>query len=298
MKPQTLGALCIAFAATLWWLDGVVLTPQLYNLDLNFVVFMLHLIPFIIMNIFLYEEAKKVKEFHLKQFWLLVAISFFWWILGTLSIVKAVFLVHFDTLSIVALLQKLQPIIAITLAYFFLKEKPTKHFFLWAVIAIISSYFLVFGINPPNFEAKPEYIKAIGFAIVAAFSFGSATVLWKLALKEFSYQTLTYYRFWITAFFMFFVVLFTGNIFMFQHVTFLNWVFFLIIAFTTGSGAIFLYYYWLRKVSAVTSTLCELMFPVSTVFFDYAVNHHVLQPVQIVAAITIIWSVVMINLKK
>ena len=84
---------------------------------------------------------------------------------------KAVFLVHFDTLSVVALLQKLQPVVAITLAYFFLKEKPTKHFFLWAIIAIIGSYFLVFGMNKPNFSANPDYIKAIGFAFLAAISF-------------------------------------------------------------------------------------------------------------------------------
>ena len=87
---------------------------------------------------------------------------------------------------------------------------------------------------------------------------------------------------------MFFVVLLTGNIGMIQHVTPINWGMFILIAFTTGSGAIFLYYYGLKKVTAITATLCELMFPVSTVIFDYLVNHSVLSPVQIGAAFVII----------
>lgn len=298
MNPHILWALCIAFSATLWWLDGVVLTPRLYNLDLNFVVFMLHLIPFVLMNIVLWEEAKKVKEFHLKQIGLLAAIAFFWGILWTLSIVKAVFLVHFDGLSVVALLQKLQPVIAITLAYFFLKEKPTKYFLFWASLAIVASYFLVFGLNMPNFQGNSDYFKAMAFALVAALSFGSATVLGKLAVKEFSFQTVTYYRFGITAFLMFFVVLFTGNLFTFEHVTMANWFTFLIIAFTTGSGAIFLYYYGLKKVNAMTATLCELMFPVSTVIFDYVVNQHTLSYVQLAAAVVIIGSVIALNWKS
>lgn len=205
---------------------------------------------------------------------------------------------HFDGLSVVALLQKLQPVIAITLAYFFLKEKPTKYFLFWASLAIVASYFLVFGVNMPNFQGNSDYFKAMAFALVAALSFGSATVLGKLAVKEFSFQTVTYYRFGITAFLMFFVVLFTGNLFTFEHVTMANWITFLIIAFTTGSGAIFLYYYGLKKVNAMTATLCELMFPVSTVIFDYVVNQHTLSYVQLGAAAVIIGSVIALNWKS
>lgn len=298
MTPSKIWAICIIIAASLWWLDWVVLTPRLYNLDLNFVVFMLHLIPFVLMNVLLWREALKIKDLHIQQLAILTAIAFFWGILGTLSIVKALFLVHFDWLSVVALLQKLQPVVAITLAYFFLNEKPTKNFLLWATVAIIASYFLIFGLSTPNFMLGSDYIKAMIFAIIAAVSFGSVTVLWKIASREFSFQTVTYYRFGITAFLMFFVVLFTGNITMFSQITAINWVMFFIIAFTTWSGAIFLYYYWLQKVRASIATLCELMFPVSTVFFDFLVNGKVLSLTQIVAAGVIVISILMINLKK
>jgi drug/metabolite transporter (DMT)-like permease len=61
------------------------------------------------------------------------------------AMVKALFLVHFQKLTIVVLLQKLQPVFAITLATFLLKEKLRPGFFIWATIAIVDGYFLTFG---------------------------------------------------------------------------------------------------------------------------------------------------------
>lgn len=259
---------------------------------------MLHLIPFALMNLVLYKEFSRLKSFTKKELWILIGIAFFGGVLGTLSIVKAVFLVHFDGLSVVALLQKLQPIFAIILAYVFLREKPTKYFLVFAMLAIIGSYFLVFGNHLPNFEKNINYILAMGFAILAAFSFGITTILGKLASASLPFQTITYYRFGFTAFLMFFVVLITGNLSVITEVTSMNWLYFLIIAFTTGSGAIFLYYYGLVRVSALTATLCELFFPLSTVVFDYFINHKVLSPVQIFASLVIVVSILAIRIKK
>jgi drug/metabolite transporter (DMT)-like permease len=62
-RAAIFGAVAICISAALWGFDGVVLTPNLYNLDVGYVVFMLHLIPFVIMNIFLFREYKHVKQF-------------------------------------------------------------------------------------------------------------------------------------------------------------------------------------------------------------------------------------------
>lgn len=53
---------------------------------------------------------------------------------------------------------------------------------------------------------------------------------------------------------------------------------FIIIALTTGSGAIMLYYIGLRYITAKVSTMCELVFPISSVVFDYIFNGHLLSP--------------------
>ncbi|MBT3756777.1 MAG: EamA family transporter, partial [Candidatus Cloacimonetes bacterium] len=75
-------------------------------------------------------------------------------------------------------------------------------------------------------------------------------------------------------------------------------IFFLIIAVTTGSGAIFLFYYGLNKVTAIVSTICELFFPISAIIFDYLVNGHLLSPIQWISAAIMILAVVEISYKR
>jgi len=297
-SKRFVGATAIILAATMWGFDGVVLTPRLYNLNTGFVVFMLHFVPFVLMNTFLYKEYKKLKEFTKSDFLVLGGIAFFGGALGTLAIVKALFLVHFDHLSIIVLLQKLQPIFAIILAAIFLKEKIHPRFIFWGLLAIIASYFLTFGLHKPNMGEDGPLIQAAIWAIVAAFSFGSATVLGKKALTRLPYYTTNFFRFGFTTILMLIYVLIIGKLGEFQNVTSTNWIFFLIIAVTTGSGAIFLFYYGLNKVTAIVSTICELFFPISAIIFDYMINDHMLSPIQWISAALMILAIVEISYKR
>ena len=149
MNAKIIGAILIVVAAILWGLDGVVLTPRLFNLDVAFVVFMLHAVPFVLMNVFMFKQYKYLSKFSRKDFLILGLIALFGGAVGTLSIVKALFLVNFQHLSVIVLLQKLQPIFAIILAVILLREKIKGSFVLWAGIAIFASYFLTFGLKPP-----------------------------------------------------------------------------------------------------------------------------------------------------
>mgnify|MGYP000922306624 FL=1 len=111
-----IGAMAICIAAILWGLDGVVLTPRLYSLDIGLVVFIFHALPFLIMNIFMFKQYRYLKDFTMGDVLLFFLLSLFGGAVGTLAIVKALFLVNFKALTIVVLLQKLQPVFAITLA--------------------------------------------------------------------------------------------------------------------------------------------------------------------------------------
>ncbi len=295
-KEKLIGAFLISTAAVLWGFDGIVLTPKLYNLDVGFVVFMLHLIPFLLMNLFLFRQLKFLKEFSKSDYLFFGLVALFGGAIGTLAIVKALFLVNFQHLSVIVLLQKLQPVFAIILAYFILKEKMKPSFFLWASIAIIASYFLAFGFNLPNFNTGANTTFAALYALLAAISFGSATVFGKKVLQKFDFKTVTYFRFGFTSVIMLAYVLLTGLFSQIEFVTIENWVTFLIIAITTGSGAIFLYYFGLKKVKASISTICELFYPVSAIFFDYVFNGSMLTPVQWIASIFLIFAVVKISL--
>jgi len=279
----------------MWGFDGVVLTPRLYKLNVGFVVFMLHLIPFVLMNIFLFKQYKWLKKFSANDLIILFLIAFFGGALGTLSIVKALFLVQFQHLSVVVLLQKLQPIFAVSLAAFILKEKITKKFALWAAVAVIASYFLTFGLHLPHHLENTPMMQAALWAVLAAFSFGSSTVLSKKILTKYTYYTATFYRFGFTSFLMLIYVLLIGKMTELSNVTPNHWLYFMIISVTTGSGALFIYYSGLRKVRAMVATICELFFPISAIMFDFLINKQVLSTIQWISAAVMVFAVIQVS---
>lgn len=292
MKNNILGALAVMFAGFLWALDGVVLTPRLYNLleYIILVVFLLHLIPFILMQPLFYKKYSFIKKFNKDDLFTFFLIAFFGGFLGTYSIVKALFLVNFDGLSIIVLLQKLQPIFAIILAMILLKERLRKNFVLWASIAIVASYFLTFGLNVPNLNTDSNLTLASMYALLAAASFGSATVFGKKILKKYDFQTATFFRFGLTALITLpLIILF--NQMNFLVITKVNWLYFLIIALTTGTGGIYIYYYGLRKIKAMTATICEMFFPLSAIVLDYFINGKILSFVQWIAVLILLFAI-------
>ncbi len=289
------GSMAIGFAAILWGFDGVVLTPRLQGLDVGYVVFMLHLIPFAIMNIFFFKEYKQLKNFIRQDYISIFVVSLLGGAIGTIAIVKALFLVNFQDLSVVVLLQKLQPIFAILLAAILLKEKLNKNFTFWASIAVIASYFLTFGMHLPNLSQDKNTVYAALLAVLAAFSFGSSTVFSKRVLLNHNFVTATFFRYGFTKIIMLFYVVFFGKYSQILLTDARHWMFFIIIGLTTGSGAIFVYYFGLRRVKAMVATISELLFPVSAIFFDYVVNGSLLSPVQFVSAAIMVFALIKLN---
>ncbi|MDZ7741177.1 MAG: DMT family transporter [Bacteroidota bacterium] len=293
-----MGGVAVSISAILWGFDGVVLTPRLYNLNIGFVVFMLHALPFLLMNFFLFRQYRHLRSFSGNDLLIFILIALFGGAIGTMSIVKALFLVNFEKLTIVVLLQKLQPVFAIALAAIFLKEKMGKNYILWAALAILAGYFLTFGTRLPSLDSRSNTVYASLFALLAAFSFGSSTVLSKKILDRYSFHTATFYRYGFTAVIMTFFVLISAKFSEFSKMTFDNWLIFAIIAVTTGSGAIFLYYFGLKKVRAIIATICELFFPLSAIIFDYVFNDQQLSMVQWISAAVMIFAIVNLNISN
>ena len=289
------GAVSISFAAMLWGLDGIVLTPRLFNLDVRFVVFVLHLLPFLLMTLFLPRKYRNIKGIGRAEWVSLFLVALAGGAIGTMAIVKALFLVNFQKLTIVVLLQKLQPVFAIALATLLLKEKLRPAFYFWASLAIIAGYFLTFGWSLPHVEGGQNYLFAALYSLLAAFAFGSSTVFSKKALGALSFPAATYLRYGLTALIMLPVVLISGKMHQFAEATMFNWLIFIVIGLTTGSGAIFLYYFGLKRVKASVATVCELFFPISAILFDYLSHGTVLTTVQWVSATVMIFAIVNLN---
>ena len=297
-KPVFAGAMAICVAAILWGLDGIVLTPQLYRLDITLVVFVLHTLPFVLMNMFFFREYRHIKRFTAGDVLMFLLLSLFGGAIGTLAIVKALFLVNFKALTVVVLLQKLQPVFAITLAALLLKERMKPYFVLWSGLAIVAGYFLTFGFRFPDFTSGNNTALAAGYSLLDAFSFGSSTVFSKKVLAKYSFFTATFFRYGITTLIMLILVLITGSVGKISLVNNFEWMIFLLIGLTTGSGAIFLYYFGLTRIPAMLATISELCFPLSAILFDYLFNHKVLSPIQWISALVMIFAILKLSLEK
>jgi drug/metabolite transporter (DMT)-like permease len=293
-----IGGLLICVSAVLWGLDGVVLTPRLSNLHVPFVVFLLHAVPFILMQPFLHRSYRSLRAMDRATWWALFLVALTGGLVGTLAIVKALFLVNFQRLSVVVLLQKLQPVFAISLATLLLKERLTRDFLLWTVVAIGGAYLLTFGAAAPALSGDSVTTEAAGWALVAAAAFGSATVFSKRLLASLSFADATFGRYGMTTLLTLVYLLARGIGLPFSTVTHQNWAIILVIALTTGSGAIFLYYLGLTRVRASVAAICELCLPLSAVIFDYLINASVLGPWQWIGAAVLIVAIMRITTRK
>lgn len=285
----------VIIAASLWGVDGIVLRPALYSLPVPLVVFIessivaLLLTPYFINKL---PELKNLKQTDWLAFFLVALLG---GAIGTMAITKALFYVNFVNLSIVILLQKLQPVFAITMAALFLREKLPVQFFFWAGLAIIGAYFMTFGTKLPNLSTGDKTLIAALFSLLAAFSFSSSTVLSKRALRNVSFGMGTYLRFLFSAFMMLILVVSLGDLKNVSEITTYQTIIFFIIAFTTGGLAIFLYYFGLKKITASVAAICELAFPLTAVVLEYFLRGNILDPVQWIGALVLLVSILRVT---
>jgi drug/metabolite transporter (DMT)-like permease len=294
-STSSVGALAICCAAALWGLDGVVLTPRLSGLAVPLVVFLVHAVPFGLMQPVLHSCWRTMAAFDRRTWTVLLLVALSGGLVGTLCIVKALFLVDFNQLSVVVLLQKLQPVFAILLASLVLKERLSGRFVGWATVAIAGGYLLTFGLAFPDFSGGDRIIRAALSALVAAASFGAATVFGKLLLGKVDFRTATFARYGLTSVLALIYLAVAGVGLPLATVTPENWMIIVLISLTTGSGAIFLYYWGLTRVRATVATICELCLPLSAVLLDYLVNDTRLGPWQWIGGLVLIGSILRIS---
>ncbi len=290
--------LFVIFAAALWGVDGIVLRPALYSLPVPVVVFVESGIVALFLTPLFAKQFGRLKLLTTKDFLAFGAVALFGGALGTMAITKALFYVNYINLSVVVLIQKLQPVFAIILAALLLKEKLPKIFFLWACVAVAGAYLMTFGLTLPNFNTGDKTTLAALFALIAAFSFGASTVLSKRALKNVSYGMGTYLRFLFTTILMFFILISFDDISNISEITSSQLMIFGIIAFTSGGLAIYLYYYGLKRISASVATICELAFPLSAILLEYFIRGNIMNWIQWCGAVILTVSIIRVTRLK
>jgi drug/metabolite transporter (DMT)-like permease len=261
-----------------------------------------HLILSLIFSVHLFSKIKLIGELKLAD-----VFSFF--IIGSLgsAIGTVAFTESFKYLnpSLVILLQKLQPLIAILLAAIILKEEIQKKFLVWAGISLLGGllvsspdierfYYLI--IQDSNAVSSEFALKGYGLVGISIICWGATTVFGKrLTLVGFDSKSIMAGRFLIGFITLFPFIEWNKSLLLPRGEDYLK---ILIMVSISGLLAMWLYYQGLKKVSAKSAAVAEMFFPFFAILLNWMVLGKHLSQLQLVGGGLLILGSIIIQLKK
>ena len=198
------------------------------------------------------------------------------------------------------LLLKLQPIFVIFLAVLFLKERLTSRFLACAGVAFVGSYLISFGAQIVPFVLT-DRVTVVLLSVGAAFSWGTGTILSKTILTKLSFSEATVIRYALAVPVTFLIMIALQQSQSVAQLKLDDIIRLVIIAFTTGAAAIFIYYRGLRRTEAKVSTIAELMYPIISILIaitplnPYGAPQQ-LTPANIIGILLLLGSIVAISI--
>ncbi|PIR97407.1 MAG: hypothetical protein COT91_01600 [Candidatus Doudnabacteria bacterium CG10_big_fil_rev_8_21_14_0_10_41_10] len=283
----------VVVASLLWAGDAPFRKPLLTGgLGVGFISFLEHAINSIASLPGLLRHRADFKKISVKQWLGLVYIGAGASALGAILYVQGAVVMDYN-FTIAALLQKLQPIFAITLAVVFLKEKLTSKFWLFAPIALAGAYLVTFGwASPGSLWATGSNISIWGpfLAIGAATLWAGGTVVGRGLMQSLSLHLVNGMRFVFGFLFLCFYV-WKFEEFQFGMMTGLFWRNVLIIAMLTGFVALMIYYQGLKNTKASVATLMELGYPLALTVVNWIFLGIALSAVQIAGGVILLTAI-------
>ena len=288
--------LLVALAAFLWATDALIRYPTIENVDPTFIVFVEHLLAVCILFPWLYFKNKTHLFSLTPKEWIAAIVSG----VGGSAIATVFFTASFLYVnpSVAVLLQKLQPVIVVLIAYIVLGERPEKKFFLWGSIALFAGIVLSFpDLNFRFFEPGVNmYSKGIQYAFGAALLWAGATVSGKILLQKTHPTLATFWRFFFGLIALTLLLALSGTPLttpaLSQAVT---WSSILYLSLIPGLLAMLIYYNGLSGTPASVTTFIELIYPIGAVVLNTVFLHTPLIPIQTLAGFILVCAVAMIS---
>lgn len=305
-KLTAWGPALIFLAAMLWATDAPFRYHLTRGLDASFIVLAEHTVNVFLILPFIVRGWGEIKQFNWKQWAAILVIG-----IGASAVASILFTEAFSYVnpSVAIVLQKLQPLIAISLAALFLRERLTKRFWLWAIPALVGAYVISFpNLRPELYAGEQWNPNAVGMllALGAAALWGLGTVLGRYILRSasdheslpskggdipVSFQTITALRFLVAFLFLIALNLRGGTFETITALTGRDVLFLVIVAVASGFTSLMIYYKALRHTKASVATLAELGFPFLAVIVNAAALGLFLRPIQVVGMVLLLFAV-------
>lgn len=263
--PDLVPPALIVVAAMLWGTDGLWRTALLTAMPATAIVLWEHLLLVAATGWMLWRDRAVLAAMRRVE-WLAVLVIG----VGASGIATILFTQAFRYTgpTTVLLLQKTQPLVALTLAAMWLREPLPARFWRLLPLALLGTYFITFGDAGPLARVAEVADRPLGAAMAlgAAALWGAGTVLGRRVLARTPFPTLTALRFAAALPALAVISASAG------------WAVpgpaqvapLVLLALVAGLLGMLLYYRGLRDTPAAVSTLCELSFPITAIVVNFA----------------------------
>jgi len=267
-KGRPRGPLLVALGASLWATDGIFRSTVAAKDGPLVVVLLNHLLCLAVTLPALWTRRRMLLALDLRGWAALLVVSVFGSVVGSAAFTEAFATTHNYTVPI--LVQKLQPLVALVLARFFLGERTTRLFPLWAALALAGAYLVSFGWTNALTGLTAAEARPIGWALVAAAIWGATTVAGRALLAGRDFVFVTAARFTFGALAAGLVVAYEGtSALAVGRALAADPGPFAGMAFASGLLPLAVYYVGLAETSASVATLCELAFPLAAIVLNW-----------------------------
>lgn len=297
------GPILIITASLLWALDALIRYPMIgEGVPALEIVFVEHCFLFVFSAYFLFKNISFYKQMSLSDWGSYIIVGCIGSALATYA-----FTLSFQMInpSLVIILQKFQPVVAIAMTRLVLGERIGVKFCFWAVFCLVGVFLISFSDlslvaskwgSIHQQSSSKNLLIGYSLVLVSIVGWGATTVFGKrLHMQGHSEVQIMSMRFALGLFILFF---FTPKMhFQWSSETvYFGKIFFMVLI--SGLLAMYLFYSGLAKVSARACTLLELFFPFFAVVVNWIFLEATLQMTQVVGGLMLMLGSTIILIKK
>lgn len=288
------GSLLVALGAALWSLDSIFRARLIGSYSPFLIVFLSQSVCAVFVLPALAWNWRRLLALSLRDWLAFLYLAVAGNILAMAAFTFA--FAHASSYSVPILIQKVQPFVTTTMAVIFLRERLPRAFFPCLAGAVVGSVLLSYrGLDFSSLE--PEDLKAVGFALVAAFLWATGTVVGRFTSLRHSHWLVTGLRYGISILLILLALPFWGGIVAAQGARVLaDLPNFLGMALVPGLLALSIYYRGLQATRASVACLLELAYPLAAVLVNWLVLGKALTALQLCGALVLVASAAALSL--
>ncbi|MFL5784235.1 MAG: DMT family transporter [Bacteriovoracaceae bacterium] len=297
------GIFLILLACFAWAIDTLIRYPLVESgLSPITIVFYEHVILSILFSWGVFAAFKRIGELKLADVFSFFVVGCLGSGLATVAFTQSF---HYLNPSLVILLQKLQPVIAISLSALVLKEPVDKKFVIWAAICLVGGFLVsspdierFYRLMVSDFSLVISDAAVHGYALVlvSIVGWGSATVFGKkLTIAGFETKSILAGRFLAGLIALIPFMTWNRGLILTQGEDYLR---ILIMVLISGALGMWFYYQGLKRINAKTAAIAEMFFPFFAILVNWIFLGKQLSDVQLAGGALLVLGSLVIQLKK